>query len=136
MPASIVIPVETPIPNNPHTPVSTPANVDANGKLIDFNAATASGLPPLGSVGCLSIVNNGPNTVYCALNSTISTFLTAAVSAGSVAVGPPAVYTPGVFALAANMAANFENVLINSVGLVCASGQTAAVQTQAIKSGS
>lgn len=128
-----VIPVETPIPNSAKLPVVTPVNADSNGQLLDFTAATVSGKPPFGTVGCLTLRNAGPNPVFCMVNAKNPTpFPAAAVAAGSVA---GVVYTPGVFSIQVNESVNFQDVFITSVGFICAGGQTALVETQAIKSG-
>lgn len=125
------IPVETPIPNNPDVPVVTPVNVDASGELLNFNAPTVSTKPPFGNVGRLSMRNAGANTVYYMLNATLTIFPTAAVAAGSISAG---VYHPGVASLQVNEALNWEGIDISSIGFICASGLTATVEVQVLKS--
>ena len=126
------IPVETPIPNNKTLPVLTPVSVDANGQLLNFNAATVSGKPPFGNVGRLSMRNLGPNTAYYMFDAVdAAPFPTAASAAGSVA---GVVYTPGVAQLAVNEALNWEDIDIASIGFICAAAASAVVEVQVLKS--
>ena len=131
------IPVETPIPNSPRLPVVTPLNVVGDGSapspamLLDFLYAVGI-VAPFGPVGCLTLRNAGPNPVFCMINATPTIFPTAAVAAGSVALG---VYTPGVFMIQVNESVNLEDVIISSLGCICAAGQTALLESHAIKSG-